>query len=54
MAITVEVKNVSSSMAKKAVWTVPTLQMININAAYGARPGSRCDKFGSLSTGPGC
>jgi hypothetical protein len=54
MATTVQIKDLAAGQAEKKIWTVPALQMIAINAALGARSGTKCDKFGSLSIGEGC
>jgi hypothetical protein len=54
MASIVEIKNVTSGQAEKKMWTAPTLQVISINEAMGARTGPHCDRFGSLSIGTGC
>jgi hypothetical protein len=54
MASIVQIKNVASVQAEKKMWTVPALQTIMLQAAQGSKAGSKCDKFGSLSTGTGC
>jgi hypothetical protein len=40
--------------AAKRIWDSPRVQIVEMNAAEGSQPGPKCDKHGSLSTGPGC
>ena len=54
MALIVQIKDVALGSAEKKVWTVPALQTITLRIAQGSKAGSKCDKFGSLSTGSGC
>jgi hypothetical protein len=38
----------------KRVWDRPRIEMVDLDAAEGAQTGPKCDKHGSLSTGPQC
>jgi hypothetical protein len=44
----------STSAIEKKPWTMPELQMIQIDSALGASAGTKCDRYGSLSHGTGC
>jgi hypothetical protein len=54
MSHTVENKKISTGYVEKKRWTIPVLQAIALKEALGSKNGSKCDKFGSLSTGTGC
>jgi hypothetical protein len=43
-----------TSKAVKKIWDSPRVEIVELNAAEGSQPGPKCDKHGSLSTGPGC
>jgi hypothetical protein len=42
------------SAAGKKPWKAPVLEALALHGALGASPGSKCDKYGSLSVGTGC
>jgi len=54
MAAKTEGMKAFASKNDRTRWDPPVVQTIPINCALGAAPGTKCDRYGSLSTGTGC
>jgi hypothetical protein len=54
MAMLTERMNSFSGKSDKKLWMSPVVETLAIGTALGAAAGSKCDKYGSLSTGTGC
>jgi hypothetical protein len=54
MAIQTAPMNPFSGKTDRKLWQSPVVETMPIYGALGASPGSKCDKYGSLSVGTGC
>jgi hypothetical protein len=54
MTLQTTARSSNPGLSGKKTWTMPSVQILDLNAALGASPGLKCDAKGSLSHGSGC